>query len=160
MWKKGRGLNTFRVHCIFIVPVNSLDTPTHSRVFLYFYYFLHCRIIVMKSKLWDNTYGIMNQTKKVLNKWKYTLYVIFFLVATHCFDKSNGWHSLNQLHLECFSNSLEGVPTYVEHLFAVFPSLCGPTHPTPSQLGWGQYIVEVRSSDATIHHSPSWSNSP
>jgi hypothetical protein len=30
------------------------------------------------------------------------------------------WHSLNQLHLECFSNSLEGVPTYAEHLLAVF----------------------------------------
>ena len=32
------------------VPVKSLDTPTHSRVFLYFYYFLHCRIIVKTSK--------------------------------------------------------------------------------------------------------------
>ena len=33
------------------VPVKSLDTPTHSRVFLYFKYFLHCRIIVKTSKL-------------------------------------------------------------------------------------------------------------
>ena len=43
----------------FTVPVKSLDTPTHSRVFLYFYYFSHCRIIAMTSKLWNNTYGIM-----------------------------------------------------------------------------------------------------
>ena len=41
---------------------------------------------------------------------------------------------LNQLHLECFPNSLEGVATYAEHL-AAFPSLCGPTHPKPPQLG-------------------------
>lgn len=33
------------------VPVKNLDTPTHSRVFLYFYSFLHCRIIVNTSKL-------------------------------------------------------------------------------------------------------------
>uniref|UniRef100_A0A8C7NZY0 EF-hand domain-containing protein n=1 Tax=Oncorhynchus mykiss TaxID=8022 RepID=A0A8C7NZY0_ONCMY len=36
------------------VPVKSLDTPTHSRVFLYFYYFLHCRIIVKTSKIWNH----------------------------------------------------------------------------------------------------------
>ncbi|CDQ98591.1 unnamed protein product [Oncorhynchus mykiss] len=33
------------------LPVKSVDTPTHSRVFLYFLYFLHCRIIVKTSKL-------------------------------------------------------------------------------------------------------------
>jgi hypothetical protein len=32
-------------------------------------------------------------------------------------------------------NSLEGVPTYAEHLLAAFPSHCGPTYPKPSQLG-------------------------
>ena len=37
------------------VPVKSLDTPTHSRVFLYFDYFLHCRTIVKTSKLLKNT---------------------------------------------------------------------------------------------------------
>jgi hypothetical protein len=35
----------------YIVPVKSVDTPTHSRVFLNFYTFLHCRIIVKTSKL-------------------------------------------------------------------------------------------------------------
>uniref|UniRef100_A0A673YQ53 Inverted formin 2 n=1 Tax=Salmo trutta TaxID=8032 RepID=A0A673YQ53_SALTR len=56
---------------------------------------------------------------------------------TLCLDDSfaHSWHSLNQLHLECFSNSLEGVPTYAEHLLAAFSSLCAPTHPKPSQLG-------------------------
>ena len=54
-----------------------------------------------------------------------------------CLDDSfiHSWHSLNQLPLECFSNSLEGVQTYADHLLAAFPSLCGPTHPKPSQLG-------------------------
>ena len=62
------------------------------------------------------------------------LYCRFFKVATLCLDYSfaHSWYSLNQLHLECFSNSLEGVPTYAEHLLASFPSLCGPTHPKPS----------------------------
>jgi hypothetical protein len=44
-------------------------------------------------------------------------------------------------------------------LLAPFPSLSGPIHSKPSQLGWGQVIVETRSSDAVLHHSP-WSNSP
>ena len=34
-------------------------TPTHSRGFLHIYYFLHSIIIVKTSKLWNNTYGIM-----------------------------------------------------------------------------------------------------
>jgi hypothetical protein len=41
------------------VPVQGFDTPTHSRVFLYFYYFLQCTIIVKTSKLCNNTYEIM-----------------------------------------------------------------------------------------------------
>jgi hypothetical protein len=48
---------------------------------------------------------------------------------------AHSWHFLNQLNLECFSNSIEGAPTHAEHLLADFPSLCGPTHPKPSQLG-------------------------
>ena len=68
---------------------------------------------------------------------KSVLYLRFFKVATLCLGDSfaDSWHSLNQLHLECFSNSLEGVPMYAEHLLAAFSSLCGPTHPKPSQLG-------------------------
>ena len=49
---------------------------------------------------------------------------------------------------------------YDDHLLAAFPSLWGPTHPKPSHLGWGRVIVEARSSDAALHHSPSWSISP
>ena len=90
------------------------------------------------------------------------IYFRFFKVATLCLDDSfaHSWHSLNQLHMECFTNSLEEVVTYAEHLLTAFPSLCGPTHPKPSQLGWGRVIMEARSSDAVLHHSPSWSNSP
>ena len=58
-------------------------------------------------------------------------------IATICLDGNfaHSWHSLNQSHLECFSKSLEGVPTYAEHLLAAFPSLWGPTHPKPSKFG-------------------------
>ena len=65
------------------------------------------------------------------------IYFRFFKIATLCLYDSfaHSWHSLNQLHLECFSNSLEGVPTYAENLLTSFPSLCGPIHPKPSQLG-------------------------
>ena len=68
---------------------------------------------------------------------EHNIYFIFFKVATLFLDDSiaHSWHSLNQLHLEFFSNSLEGVLTHAEHLLAAFPSLCSPTHPKPSQLG-------------------------
>ena len=111
----------------------------------------------MKYHIWNHVV-----TKKVLNKWKIMFDFRFFKVATLCLDDNfaYSWHSLNRIHLECFSNSLEGVLTYLEHLLAAFPSLCGSTHPKPSQLVWGQVIVEARSSDAALHHSHSWSNSP
>jgi hypothetical protein len=111
----------------------------------------------MKYHIWNHVV-----TKNVLNKSKYIWYVIFFKVATLCLNDSlaHSWHSLNTLHEECFSNSLEGVPTYAEQLLSAFPSLCGPTHPKPSQLGWGRVIVEARSSDAVLNHCPAWSSSP
>jgi hypothetical protein len=61
----------------------------------------------------------------------------FFKAATLCLDDSfaHAWHSLNQLNEELFSNSLEEVPTYAEHLLSAFPSLCSPSHPKPSKLG-------------------------
>jgi hypothetical protein len=76
-------------------------------------------------------------SKKVLNKSKYILYLRFFKEATLCLDDSfaHSWHSLNQFNLECFFNSLKGVPTYAENLLAAFPSLCGPTHSKPFHLG-------------------------
>jgi hypothetical protein len=62
------------------------------------------------------------------------IYFRFFKVATLCLDDNfaQSWYSLNQLHLECFSNSLEGVPTNAEHLLAAVLSFCGSTHPKPS----------------------------
>ena len=88
----------------------------------------------MKDNIWNHVV-----TKKVFNKSKYIyhFYLRFFKVATLCLDDSfaHSWNSLKQLHLDCFSNSLETVPTYAEHMLAAFPSLCGPTHPKPSQLG-------------------------
>jgi hypothetical protein len=41
------------------LPVRRLDTPTHPWGFLYFHYFLHCRIIVKTSKIGNNTNGKM-----------------------------------------------------------------------------------------------------
>ena len=65
------------------------------------------------------------------------IYFRFFKIAPLCLYDSfaHSWHSLNQLYMECFPNSLEVVPTYAEHLLAAFPSLCGPIQPKPSQLG-------------------------
>ena len=51
------------------------------------------------------------------------VYFIFEIlqIDTLCFDNfAHSLHSLNQLHLECFYNSLEGVHTYAEHLLAAF----------------------------------------
>ena len=95
----------------------------------------------------------------MLNKSKYLSYLRFFKAL--CLDDSfaHSWNSLNPLQLECFSHRLEGVHTYAEPLSAAFPSLCGPNIPKPSQLGWGWVILEARSSDAALHHPPSWSNS-
>ena len=103
----------------------------------------------------------------MLNKPEYILYFRFLdlfrsshlllwwqLCTLLAFFQSASWGS----HLEWFSNSLEGVPRGAEHLLAALPSLCGPTHHRPSQLGW--VIVEARSSDPALHHSPSWSYSP
>ena len=71
-------------------------------------------------------------------------------------------HTLGILSTSFMRNAFptEGVSTYAERLLAAFPSLCSLTHAKPSQLGWGWVIVEARSSDAALHHSPSWSNSP
>ena len=55
--------------------------------------------------------------KKGVNKSNHILDLRFFKVATLCLDSlAHSWHSLNQLHLECFSYSLEAVPTHAEHL--------------------------------------------
>jgi hypothetical protein len=139
------------------VPVKSLDTPTHSRAFLYIVLFvLHCRIIVKTSKSWNNTWNHV-VTKKTVKQIQ--IYFRFFKVATLCL--MTALHTLFILSTIFMRNafSLELVPTYAEHLLAAFPSLCSPTHPKPSTLGWGRVIVEARSSDAALHH-PHWSNSP
>uniref|UniRef100_A0A4W5N321 Potassium voltage-gated channel subfamily Q member 5 n=1 Tax=Hucho hucho TaxID=62062 RepID=A0A4W5N321_9TELE len=74
--------------------------------------------------------------KKVLNKSKHILYFRFFKVATLCLDSfAHSWYSLNQLHLECFSISIEGVPTCAEHLLAAFPSLSSQTISIELRLG-------------------------
>lgn len=39
-----------------------------------------------------------------------------------------------------FSNTLEGVRIYAEHLLPAFPSLSGPTHPKSSQLDQDQVM--------------------
>ena len=82
------------------LPVKSLDTPTHTRVFLYLSYFLHCIIIVKSSKLWNNTWNNVVTPPKKLNKSKYILNLRFFKVATLFLDDSfaHSWHSLNHLH--------------------------------------------------------------
>jgi len=46
---------------------------------------------------------------------------------------------------------------FPEVLSTCFPSLSGPTHPKPS-LDLDQVIMDARSSDAALHHTP-WTNS-
>ena len=141
------------------IPYQSKFGHTYSfKGFSLFLLFSTLSALLFYNKQLNNTYWNHAVTKDVLNKSKYISNSsksppFALMTALHT------WHSLNQLHLECFSNSLEGVPTYAEHLLAAFPSLCGPTHHKPSHLGWGWVIVEARSSDAGLHHSP-WSNSP
>ena len=43
------------------------DTPTHSRVFLDFYYFLHCRIIVKTSPGFLHKFDIVTTNTVSLN---------------------------------------------------------------------------------------------
>jgi hypothetical protein len=50
------------VELAYIQYHSKVGTPTHSRVFLYFYNFLHCRII-KTSKLWNDTWNYV-VTKK------------------------------------------------------------------------------------------------
>ena len=57
--------------------------------------------------------------KRVKQIKKYVIYEIL-QTASLCNDDTFA-HSFNQLLLECFSNSLEGVPIYAEHLLAAFP---------------------------------------
>ena len=141
------------------VPVKSLDTPAHSRVFLYLYYFLHCRIIA-KTSNYEITH--MESSSNQINVEQIKMYFIFEIhhrshpspwwqfCTLLAFSQPASWGS----HLEWFSNIFE-VPTYVEHLLAVFPSLCDPTHPEPCQWGAGRVIVEGKSSDAALNLSPS-----
>ena len=81
---------------MYIYRSKGFRTPTHSRVFLYFDYFLHCRIIVKTSELWNNTWNHV-VIKKVLNNSKY------IKLATLCtllaFSQPASWGS----HLECIS---------------------------------------------------------
>ena len=68
-------------------------------------------------------------------------------------------HTLGILSTSFTWNAFPTVLKEFPHMLSTFPSLCGPTHPKPSQLGWDCVFVEARSSDAALHRSPSWSNS-
>ena len=87
--------------------------------FLYFYYFPHCRIVLKTSTPWNNSYGYI-LTKKVLNKWKYILFLRFFKVATLCLNDSfaHSWQSLNQLHEVVTWNALPTVLKEFPHMLS------------------------------------------
>jgi hypothetical protein len=108
----------------------------------------------------------------VLNKSKYVLDFRFFKVATLCIHESfaHSWHSLNKLHLECFSNSLEGVSHMLSTCWLLF--LLSAVQLIPNYLNWfeegclwrpgllrwadcGGHVIWC-----STHHSPSWSYSP
>ena len=102
------------------VPLNILDTPTHSRIF-------HFRKILRTSKLWNNTNVV---TKKELKQ-----------IKIYCLDDSfaHACHYLKKLHLECFSNSLERFPhmlstCWVHFLHSVVRLI--PNHLNWVEVGW------------------------
>ena len=82
----------------------------------------------------------------------------FFKVATLCLDDcfAHSWHSLNHLHLECFSNGLEGVPTCWVLVSCYSFTLLSNSSQTIS--------IRLRSGDwrpgHLKQHSSSWSNCP
>ena len=61
------------------------------------------------------------------------LHFRLFKVATLCLVTA--LHTLGILSTSFTWNALPTVPPYAPHLLAAFPSLCGPTHPKPAQLG-------------------------
>lgn len=56
--------------------------------------------------------------------------------------------------LKWFSNYLEGVPRDAEYLLIDFHSLSSPINLKPYPLDLDQLIMEARSFDAALHHSP------
>ena len=80
---------------MFFIYIYSAYTKYQSKVwvFLHFHYFLHCRIIVKTSQLWNHAV-----TKKVLNITYILIGLRLFRVATLCLNDSftHSWHSLNQ----------------------------------------------------------------
>jgi hypothetical protein len=78
---------------------------------LFFYNFLHCRI-VKTSKPWNNTWNHV-VTKKVLNKSKYILYLRFSKVATLCLNDSVGVCSLFIVEISIRTKSLSKSITHL-----------------------------------------------
>ena len=120
----------------YTVPVKHLDTYSFKDL-----YFTQCRIIVKTSKPWNNKWNYL-VSKKVRQN-------IFYIIHT---SHPLPWQLCTLGILSTSSNSLEGVPTYAELLFLHTAIQLIPNH---LKLGWGQVIVEARSSDAALHHAPS-----
>jgi hypothetical protein len=132
-WHKMRGWFILcNLFLLYIWYQSNVWTPTHSRDFLYFYFFLHCRIIVKTN------YEV---TKNVLNKSKY----FYILQSSHPLPMMTTLHTLGILSISFMRNAFPKILefSHVEYLLAAF-----------------RVIVEACSSDAALHHSPSWSYSP
>ena len=96
--------------------------------------------------------------QKVSNKSKYILYLRFFIalmIALHTLGillASFTWNA--------FPTVLKEFPHMLSTCWLIF--LQSAVQLIPKHLNWVEVrvIVEARSSDAALHHSPSWSNSP
>ena len=112
----------FHTFLLCTVQTKSLDTPSHSKSFLYFHDYENCRFTLKASKLWINTcgiiYGIIYITKKCETTENMS-YCRFFKVATFCFDYcfAHSWHSLDELQEVVTWN---GLPTVLKE----FPERC------------------------------------
>ena len=108
------------------MPVKSLDTSTHSRVFLYLYYFLHCRIIVKTLNLEITHVVTKKSVKQICSScrmlWHYTVWMTSYVICYYMLCKS--------LHTSCYNRvlyHLSSVSHYyiemndVRHNHVIFP---------------------------------------
>lgn len=93
--------NFIQISTWYTVQTKSLDTPSHSKSFLYFHDYENCRFTLKASKLWINTCGIIYITKKSVKQLKichilgFSVYIYiricqiqYFLIVISCTFRS------------------------------------------------------------------------
>ena len=126
----------------YTVPVKNLDTPTHSRVFLYFDYFIHC-IIIVKTSNYEITH--MESCRSQISVKQIKIFVLIFDSSKQPpFALMTALHTLGILSTSftrnAFPTVLKEFPRMLSTYWLLF--LHGSTHPKPSQLGdYGGQVI-------------------